>query len=59
LPVTVTTIVLSLGSFFWPFNLINPAMPAALEGSTNTPSFAATNRYALKISLSVTESIKP
>ena len=39
--------------------LISPAIPAALDGSTNTPSFPATRRYALKISLSVTESMRP
>jgi hypothetical protein len=34
-------------------------MPAALDGSTKTPSFAATRRYAARISSSVTEPIKP
>ena len=53
------TIVLPTGSLPAFLCLISPARPAADEGSTKMPSFAAIRRYAARISLSVTESITP
>ena len=50
---------LSFGNLPSAFFLIKPAIPAALDGSTKIPSFAATKRYAARISSSVTESINP
>ena len=56
---TVMTQLLPAGTFPAAWCLSSPATPAAEAGSTNTPSFAESQRWASRISSSVTESIIP